>query len=259
MKLLIAILSLTAACAFAQSGEPELAKTKLAAEAGDPVAQYKFAHHFASRMDSAQVEIWCRKSAEQGYVPAQGWLGSLLLMRSRNSAAKSATRTTLEYESLKWVTLAAFQGDLGGQTLLADFCLDGKLVKQDFIEAYKWGDLASKTLIDSGRTIRDNAILKMDAGQIAEARRRVAAFKPHVPEKSEWPEPAWVAQLKLNSITEAGKMHFAVIRNHSFEKGERATIKIDWQSVVLQCLEITTNTATISIEGIEGHRTLHLN
>lgn len=186
-------------------------------------------------------------------------------MRSRMTLGiKPEARTALEYEALKWMIPAAYQGDTSGQAALADFCLDGKRVKQDLIEAYKWGDIASKGAIydvsaNSGRTIRDAAILKMDASQLAEARRRVAAFTPHVPQKSEWPEPAWVTKIKLNSVTAAGKMYFAVICSHSFEKGERGTVKIDGQSVVLQCLDVTATSATILIEVIEGTRTLSLN
>ena len=128
------------------------------------------------------------------------------------------------------------------------------------VEAYKWGDLASRgTLFGPGASIRDSATLKMNADQIAEAHRRVAAFTPHKPGKDELPEPAWVKKIKLNGISGPDDKRLAMIGNHTFEKGERGTVKIDGQSVVIQCLEITATTATISIEGIDGTRTLALN
>jgi hypothetical protein len=106
---------------------------------------------------------------------------------------------------------------------------------------------------------RDAAILKMNADQIAEARKRVAAFIPHQPQKSELPEPAWVKKIKLNGISGTPAKRFATIGNQTFEKRERRTVKIDGQPVIIQCLEITDSSATVSIEGIEDTRTLSLN
>jgi len=60
----------------------------------------------------------------------------------------------------------------------------------DLVEAYKWGELSAKNpahefiVLFSGGSTRDAAILKMNADQIAEAHKRVAAFVPHQPQKS---------------------------------------------------------------------------
>ena len=91
--------------------------------------------------------------------------------------------------------------------------------------------------------------------QLARAQPRT----PHKPGKDELPEPAWVKKIKLNGISGPDDKRLALIGNHTFEKGERKTVKIDGQSVAIQCLEITATTATISIEGIDGTRTLNLN
>jgi TPR repeat protein len=58
---------------------------------------------------------------------------------------------------IDWATLAANQGDKQGQANLAEIYLEGKLVKQDLIEAYKWGDLSAKNpspdfIVFSGRS-----------------------------------------------------------------------------------------------------------
>jgi hypothetical protein len=266
---LIVVLTFAVACAFAQptAPTPTLEQIKIAADAGDPVAQDKLAERFIMRMDSAQAEVLYRKAAVQGYVHAQGRLGNMLLMRSRTSfSLKPDARAAVADEAIKWMTLAANQGDKQGQANLADVCLEGKLVKQDLIEAYKWGALASKdspvdidiaTIV--GRSTRDAAILKMNADQIAEAHKGVAAFVPHQPQKSELPEPAWVKKIKLNGISGTPAKRFATIGKQTFEKGEKRTVKIDGQPVIIQCLEITDSSATISIEGVEGPRTLSLN
>jgi hypothetical protein len=263
MKKLIIVLTFAAACVYAQptAPTPTLEQIKIAADAGDPAAQDKL----AERVDAAQAEILYRKAAGQGYAHAQGRLGNMLLMRSRMTfGLKPDARANMEQESLKWIILAANQGDKRGQADYADICLEGKLVKQDLIEAYKWGALAAEgSMIEvaaiSGRSTRDAAILKMNADQIAEAHKRVAAFVPHQPQKSELPEPAWVKKIKLNGISGTPAKRFATIGKQTFEKGEKRTVKINGQPVIIQCLEITNSSATISIEGIEGTRTLSLN
>jgi hypothetical protein len=264
---LIVVLTFAVACAFAQptAPTPTLEQIKIAADAGDPVAQDKLAERFIMRMDSAQAEVLYRKAAVQGYVHAQGRLGNMLLMRSRTSfSLKPDARAAVADEAIKWMTLAANQGDKQGQANLADVCLEGKLVKQDLIEAYKWGDLSAKNpspdfIVFSGASIRDAAILKMNADQIAEGHKRVAAFVPHKPQQSELPEPAWVKKIKLNGISGTPAKRLASIWNQTFEKGEKRTVKINGQPVIIQCLEITDSSATVSIEGIEGTRTLSLN
>ena len=250
---------------LAQQSQPTLEQIKIAADAGDPVAQDKLAERYILRTDTAHAEIWYRKAASQGYAHAQGQLGNMLLMHSRMSLGlKPDAHAAITDEALKWITLAASQGDKQGQANLADVCLEGKLVKQDLIEAYKWGDLAGQgSMINvaaiSGRGTRDAATLKMNADQIAEARGRVAAFIPHQVQKSELPEPAWTAKIKLNGISGLPAKRFATVYNQTFEKGESKTVKIDGRPVTIQCLEITATTATISIEGVEGTRTLSLN
>lgn len=245
---------------LAQQPAPTLEQIKIAADAGDPAAQDKLAER-----DSAHAEVLYRKAAEQGYAHAQGRLGNLLLMRSQLFiGVKPEARAAIADEAIKWATLAANQGDKQGQANLAQIYLEGKWVKQDLIEAYKWGDLSTKNpssefIVFSGASTRDAAILKMNADQIAEAHKRVAAFTPHKLGKDELPEQAWVKKIKLNGINGPDDKRLALIGNHTFEKGERKTVKIDGQSVVIQCLEITATTATISIEGIDGTRTLNLN
>jgi hypothetical protein len=137
-------------------------------------------------------------------------------------------------------------------------------VKQDLIEAYKWGELSAKNpspefIVFPGASTRDTAILKMNADQIAEAHKRVAAFVPHQPQKSELPEPAWVKKIKLNGVSGTPAKRHATIGKQTFEKGEKRTVNINGKPVIIQCLEITDSSAIISIEGIEGTRTLSLN
>ena len=99
----------------------------------------------------------------------------------------------------------------------------------------------------------------MDADQIGEAKRRVAAFVPHQSKKSEQPEPAWVQKIKLNGISGAPPHRLAVIGSHTFQQGDKGSLKIDGKSVMIKCVTINDSSATIIIAGIDGARVLTLN
>lgn len=261
MKSLILALTFAAVGAFAQQLAPTLEQIKIAADAGEPAAQDKL----AERVDSAQAEILYRKAAEQGYVHAQGKLGNILFLRCFLSPCdKSAAHAALADEAMKWATLAANQGDKLGQANLAKIYFEGKWVKQDLVEAYKWGDLSAKNpapeyvVLFSGSSTRDAAILKMNADQIEEAHRRVAAFVPHQPQKSDLPEPAWVQKIKLSGISGPAEHRLAIINGKTFDTGDRITIKSGGKSIAVQCLEIRANSVLIAIEGVAGPRELKL-
>jgi len=250
--------------ASAQSPSASLAETKVAAEAGDPAAQDKLAEAFIMRGDSDQAITWYRKAAEQGFAHAQGKLGHMLLMRSRTSVSStSAARAAMSDEAVHWITLAANQGDTHGQADLADICLQGKLVKKDLVEAYKWGELASKgSMIDvattAGRSARNAATLQMDADQIAEAQRRAAAFVPHQPKASELPEPSWVRQIKLNGISGTPERRLAMINSKTLQEGDQTSLKLGEKTVKVRCIEIRQTSVVISIDGLAGTREVRM-
>jgi hypothetical protein len=253
MKYFAVIFLFVAACASAQLPAQSLEQIKVAADAGDPAAQDKMATR-----DMANAEMWYRKAAQQGFAHAQGKLGDRILMRAQLTiSTKPEERAALVDEGVKWATLAANQGDKQGETTLARIFLEGKSVKQDLIEAYKWGDLSAKNpsfefIVYFGASLRDSAILKMDADQIAEAKRRVAAFVPHQPSKSELPEPAWVKKIKLQGISGPSDHRLASINGKIFEKGDQIVLKVDGKNVTVSCLEIRETSVSVSIEGIEG-------
>jgi hypothetical protein len=242
---------------WAQSTGSSLAEIKVAAEAGDPIAQDKLAERFILRGDTKQAEFWYRKAAEQGYARAQGKLGNMLLMRCRMGfSGTAAQRMAVGEEAVRWVTLAANQGDKRGQADLADIYLDGKLVKPDLIEAYKWGDLAAQGLMldparITGSARRDAAILQMSSDQIAEAKKRVAAFKPHKAGKDEWPEPSWVGQIKLSGLSGPADRRLALINGKTFSPSETGSVKVAGKTVKVRCLEIREKSTLVEIEGLK--------
>jgi hypothetical protein len=260
MKRLIITLIFAAMGAFARLPAQSLEQLKIAADAGDPVAQDTLAIR-----DPENAEMWYRKAAVQGFAHSEGQLGKLLLLRSRTSIGlKPADLEALQNEALGWVVSASNQGDPQGEADMGQLCLNGQLVKQDYVEAYKWGDLCANSLSfdlfagTQGRSVRDAAILKMDADQIAEAKRRVAEFVPHQSTKSDLPDPAWVQKIKLHGISGSGDHRLAIINDQTFEKGDQTALKIDGKSVKVTCLEIRDSSVSVSIEGIEGTRELKM-
>lgn len=249
---------------FAQTSQT-LEEIKIAADAGDAAAQAKLAEQYIMRLDTKQAEAWYRKSAAQGYGPAQAKLGNMLLMRSKTTVGlKPDAKAALAQEGFKWALLAANQGEPLGQADVASVYLEGKLVQQDYIEAYKWSELAAqeKGLLRmaaiSGESIKKSAILKMNADQIAEAKRRVAEFRPTSSSKTELPKPAWTSKIKLQGISGTEQHRFAVINGKTFEKGDEEIIKINGEGVKIHCVDIKADSATISMDGVEGTQEIRI-
>jgi hypothetical protein len=169
---------------------------KAAAQAGKPAAQDELAWRYVLNGDNAQAELLYGNAAQQGYVPAQGKLGELLLLHAQSAIGlKYSVKEAIVSHAIQWLSLAANQGDKLAQADLAGLYLNGQFVKQDFIESYKWGDLAAQVTAlapgsINGRSSRDAAIRKMSVAQIAEARQRVAAFIPQQSAESKFLKPA---------------------------------------------------------------------
>lgn len=251
--------------ANSQFSGPSLAALKARAEAGDAAAQEQLAEQFSQHRDFQAAESWYRKSAEQGFAPAQGKLAKFLLPRTvPRMGTTSEERAEAGDEALKWLMLAANQGDKQAQADLADLYFEGRLVTTDLIEAYKWADLATQGATPysaaniSGRSTRDAAILKMTAQELAEAKKRVANFRPRLLGKNELPEPAWVKQIKLTALVGPPNRRLALVGGTPFSNGETALVKIGGQSKKIRCLEIRDNSALVEIEGFETPRELLL-
>ena len=257
----LGILALAAVTAGAQTGD-SLIQLKAAAEAGDPAAQTSMAQR-----DSAHAETWYRRAAAQDYAPAEGRLGNLLIMRAEMGyGIKSEEKPAVAREALKWMGLASSQGDQQGQSDLAQVCYQGKWVKPDLIAAYQWSELACQTKSFApaaimGQTIRDAAILKMTAPQLAEGQRRVADFKPRPAGKPAIPAPTTATSgtpVKLTTITGEPDHRQATIGGVTFEPGATGTVQIGGKPVAIECLTITATNATISIPGRSSPQILPL-
>jgi hypothetical protein len=245
------VLLLLAIASYSRSmAADSVTELKIQADKGDPAAQLELANRL---IGSSERELWLRRAAGQGYAPAQGQLGWMLLMRSRTST-KAQDQERLGEESVHWSTLAALQGDTRGQADLSDLYLEGKWVKQDFLEAYKWGELASRGSSLNAASVlggwkRDAAVLKMSPDQIAEAKKRVEQFRPRAADKQDIPRPVWLNQLRLSGLSGTPHKRFAMINGTTLAKGETGAVRLDNRKVQVQCREIHENSVVLEVEG----------
>lgn len=241
----------------AQFSGSSLADIKAAAEAGNPAAEDELAEQFLMRMDLTQAKFWYRKAAEQDYAHAQGKLGDILFNRARVTfGLKPEVKAAIGSEAIKWLFLGANQGDKTSQADLATAYLDGSFVQTNLVEAYKWGDLAAEgsplsPSTVTGSSVRDAATLRMSTAQIAEAKQRVATFRPRTPSKSEMPEPSWVKLIKLSGLSGPANARLAIINDQTFAKDDSGVLKVAGQVVKVHCLDIREESALVQIEGLD--------
>ena len=123
----------------------EKEKAPLMAKQGDAQAQYTLGKMYTKgdvvRQDYKEALKWYTKSAEQGYLEAQDFLGSLY-----SNGELDGIKVPQDYkEAVKWFRLVAEQGDRHAQyrlgTIYSDGLRegqDGLRVGQDYKEALKW-------------------------------------------------------------------------------------------------------------------------
>lgn len=248
------LLSVAGTCLAAEL--PDLAKLKLAAESGDAIAQYDYAGRISFSNQPERI-AWIRKSAEQGYAPAQNALAENLFSRSNFDAKK---RVVLQREGVQWASRAAYQGHASAQSRLSGFYRDGTVLAKDPIKAYMWAQIAVQT--SSGpkgaiggmvyRENRDGLIANTSSADIAEGQRLAAMFRPTKYSRMNPIEADLIfAQLKLSAIYEIKDQRSAVLNNVRFIIGESKDVKLDDQTVSLTCLDIQGKMAAFAIAGTD--------
>jgi TPR repeat protein len=85
--------------------------------------------------------------------------------------------------ALKWHAAAAAQGHPKAQNNLGAIYFTGAGVARDLVEAWKWLTLAADGLTEQDRKValtnRDRIEKDLSAAELAEARRRAIAWRPH--------------------------------------------------------------------------------
>lgn len=102
----------------AKAEPPSFAKSRLAADGGDPIAQYTLALMYqrgeaGAPRDPIEAAKWMSRSAEKGYAAAQAQLGFYY--------ANGVGVTRDEEEAARWFKMAVKQGNAQAQASLANF------------------------------------------------------------------------------------------------------------------------------------------
>ena len=115
-------------------------KIKMAAEAGEPMAQCNlgllYLNGFEVPQDDKKAAIWFRAAAEQGNAYAQRFNLGVMYHDGRGVSQDYA-------DAVKWYRLAADQGYADAQGNLGVMYHDGRGVPQDYGEAYAWFSVAA--------------------------------------------------------------------------------------------------------------------
>lgn len=262
-----------AASVYAQSGS-DLVAVKAAAEAGDPVSQDKLGLAFEQRFDGSNSMVWYRKAAENGVAHAQCQLGQgLLFQANMGFNLPKGERSARGHEALAWLEKSSNQGVRRAQISLGNALQKGDYAPQNLVEAYKWFSVAAvpnpKVANLGGllavepkeaQSYRDSLILKMSQEQIAAGDLAVAAFRPNSGTTISIPQakPAWLSKIKLKGIGGPANKRFAIINGTTVEAGESFPLKIDGNTVQVNCISVSSDSATVQIGGASGTVVLHL-
>lgn len=162
---------------YAEGGSPDhwIAARwyRRAAEKGHAQAQFKLGDLLDRGKgvpeDPDQAALWYRKAADAGHAGAQTNLG-LMYLHGRGLPWD-------DQQARVWLALAADGGSAMAQYSLG--LVHGKAlgVPRNNVEAYKWFFIASRGGLEDARELLLRLDKEMDATEIAEAKRRAAAWE----------------------------------------------------------------------------------
>lgn len=149
------------------------------ASAGDGNAQFMlgvmFENGLGTSKDDRAAAAWYKKASAAGVASAQYNLGVFYQLGKGVPQDPSL--------ALKFHRLAAAQGHSRAQNNLGTMYYTGAGIDQDSIEAWKWLTLAVSGLRGDAREIAEQNLRaiesELSSDALAEAKRRVEAWKPH--------------------------------------------------------------------------------
>jgi TPR repeat protein len=195
-----------------QDVERAFADVRTRALAGDVVAQFSLGSFlYYGSNETAQAVEWFRKAAAQSYGPAEFQMGQLYdfgfgvgqsdvdalawYRKAAEHGSAAGQRTVGDFyrkgrvvgpdaaEAARWYRLAADGDDIRAQYQLGDSYLNGQGVTRDYLSAYVWFSLAAgQAPLEDNRKqlleLRNIAAARLTPEEVAEAARRVGAWKP---------------------------------------------------------------------------------
>jgi localization factor PodJL len=188
---------------------------RLAAQQGDPAAQFEVASRFAEakgiKQDFEQAFAWYQRAARQGFVPAQYRLATLIerglgtppdpaqakawyrraadqgnVKAMHNLAVLATTETPDQPDyatAARWFVQAAERGLADSQYNLAVLHDNGLGVPKDFMQAYKWYALAARGGDKEAIKRRDQIFASLTPGQTRDAEKLVSTWRSRTVEQ----------------------------------------------------------------------------
>jgi TPR repeat protein len=204
--------SIPAAAQVQPDVERALAGARAKATAGDAVAQFSLGSIlYYGTPETVEAIEWIRQAAAQRYAPAEFQMGQLYdfgfgvarddvqalgwYRKAAEHGSAAGKRVVGDFykngravaadaaEAARWYRQGADGDDLRAQYQLGQLYFDGTGVARDYASAYVWFTIAAgqTPLIDNRKQLielRNIAAARMTPEQIADAARRVAAWKP---------------------------------------------------------------------------------
>ncbi|MCG3149838.1 MAG: Secretory immunoglobulin A-binding protein EsiB [Verrucomicrobiae bacterium] len=171
-------------CWSADSKVPDLAELKLAAERGDPKAQYAYGKTCRSHVQFGEAENWFRLAATQGLPEAEHAYGEILMLQtSKTVNGKTVYRKPDPAQAVSWYVKAVNHGYKPALLSLAHCYKDGKGVKQNNVEAYKYYTAADKLGDLTAKIYRDSLILKMSSAEVQQGQNAAEVVLASFPKK----------------------------------------------------------------------------
>jgi hypothetical protein len=240
---------------------PDLVQLKMAAEAGDPVAQFQYGQRVNDRKEK---KAWYLASAQQGYAPAQDAVAAIY---AGTFTSNQKEKKALNRDAVRWASRAAYQGNVPSQLKLSGYYEGGTGVAKDPVAAYMWAQISvdasgGDTGLMKGivyRNNRDKLVKRTSTEDILEGQKRAAGFQPRRFTGLNPVEADLVfGELKLSAIYIIRDHQSAVVNNVRFFVGETKDVKLDDESYALTCQDIQAKSATLSLAGTDYEVTLQL-
>ena len=157
------------------TGEPKLpalAEIKIAAEGGNPRAQYELGKTYEQHGDYESAGKWYALAAQKDLVEAEyAYAGILMVSGQSHENGKTISRNPDLAAAVQWYTKAALKGSRPAMVRLAHSYEEGLGVKQDLVEAYKWYTVAEKLEDKSVEPNLQKLILAMTSAEIIKAQK----------------------------------------------------------------------------------------
>ena len=230
------------------AADPDLARLKAAADAGDPQAQYDFARSLPAS-DAAGQLVWFERSARAGFAPAQEALGSHYASVAQEA---KAARATLLRESARWSSRAAYAGIYTAQLRIAQFYRTGEVLPRDLVAALLWMQTGINQspfgVIYQGTLEQLRAA--MTPAERADAEEQLKRFRPKpITGMNPIEADLILFQLHLGGTATEGGVTRVRINDVAFGSGETKELKLDGETVRLTCFSIDEKSVLVSLAG----------